>query len=466
MRTRTNSDFIQNKHSSSFRDPSGYVFVENNVLKRVILPKYFAQYNSLKKSGFYQKVIHHGLLISHTESASTKNHIELTPEEIPFITYPYEWTFGQLKDAALHTLKLQKYAVNNGYILKDATAFNIAFCRGKPIFIDTLSFDFYVQDSPWKAFKMFVQHFLSPLVLAYYHGPSILKLLQTHIDGIPLSLTTSLLPGKSKLNPMIFTNIHLLAKAERKYKNQTAKKTKEVKVKKERHLNHLDALYSFIQGLGVNQQTEWGDYYENIHYNDTALDFKKGQIAEWVSSLDVKTVVDIGGNDGTMVRSFNNDLDFAIVGDIDEKAVDLNYQKMKEEEDSNIFPLLLDILQPTPALGFDNKERFSIIDRLRKCQPDLTLALALVHHISLSGNVPFLKIAEFFSRFSKYLIIEFPERDDKMVQLLLNQKRDFKNHFDFYSAENFEKDFGVFFKIQQRVLIPKSNRILYQMQII
>ena len=104
--------------------------------------------------------------------------------------------------------------------------------------------------------------------------------------------------------------------------------------------------------MGVNQQTEWGDYYENIHYNDTALDFKQSQIAKWVSSLDVKTVVDIGGNDGTMVRSFNNDLDFAIVGDIDEKAVDLNYQKMKEEEDSNIFPLLLDILQPTPALQF------------------------------------------------------------------------------------------------------------------
>jgi len=371
-----------------------------------------------------------------------------------------------LKDAALHTLKLQKYAVSNGFILKDATAFNIAFHRGKPIFIDTLSFDFYRPDGPWKAFKMFVQHFLSPLVLAHYHGSTILKLLQTHIDGIPLTLTTSLLPRKSKLNPTILTNIHLLAKAERKYKNQTDKKTKEIKVKKERHLNHLEALYSFIQGLNINQQTEWGNYYENIHYNDTALDFKKVQIAKWVSSLDVKTVVDIGGNDGTMVRSFNNDLDFAIVGDIDEKAVDLNYQKMKKEEGSNIFPLLLDILQPTPALGFDNKERFSIINRLSTCKLDLTLALALVHHISLSGNVPFLKIAEFFAQFSNYLIIEFPDRDDKMVQLLLNQKRDFKNHFDFYSEENFEKDFGVFFKIKKRVPIPKSNRILYLMEII
>ena len=226
-------------------------------LKEPYCPKYFTQYNALKSSGFYKKVIKYGLLIPHNESKTTKECIELIPEEIPFITYPYEWSFSQLKDAA-YTLKLQKYAVSNGFILKDATAFNIAFHRGNPIFIDTLSFDFYTPDSPWKAFKMFVQHFLSPLVLAHYHGPTILKLLQTHIDGIPLSLTTSLLPRKSKLNPTILTNIHLLAKAERKYKNQTDKKTKEIKVKKERHLNHLDALYSFIQGLKVNQQTEWG----------------------------------------------------------------------------------------------------------------------------------------------------------------------------------------------------------------
>lgn len=464
---RTSSNSFSNNHSSSFRDPSGYVFVDNNnVLKRTVLPKYFAQYNALKASGFYEKVIKHGLLIPHHESKTTKESIELIPEEIPFITYPYEWSFSQLKDAALHTLKLQKYAVNNGFILKDATAFNIAFHQGKPIFIDTLSFDFYRPDSPWKAFKMFVQHFLSPLVLAHYHGSKILKLLQTHIDGIPLSLTTSLLPRKSKLNPTIFTNIHLLAKAERKYKHQTEKKTKEVKVKKERHLNHLDALYSFIQELKVNQQTEWGNYYENIHYNDTALDFKKNQISEWISNLNVKTIVDIGGNDGTMVRSFSHDLDLAIVGDIDENAVDLNYQKIKEQKGGNIIPFLLDILQPTPALGFDNKERFSIIDRLNQCKPDLTLALALIHHITLSGNVPFLKIAEFFARFSNYLIIEFPNRNDKMVQLLLDQKRDFKNHFDFYSEENFEKDFGVFFEIKKTVAIPKSNRILYQMEII
>ena len=462
---KISSKSFSNKHSSSFRDPSGYVFLDNKVLKRVVLPKYFTQYHALKKSGFYQKAMQHGLLIPHTESKSEKDSIELIPEEIPFISYPYEWSFNQLKDAALHTLKLQKYAVNNGFVLKDASAFNIAFHHGKTIFIDTLSFDFYTQDSPWKAFKMFVQHFLSPLVLAYYHGASILKLLQTHIDGIPLSLTSSLLPWKSKLSPMIYTNIHLLAKAELKYINQTGKKFNEVKVKKERHLNHLDALYSFIQGLKINQQTEWGNYYDNIHYNDTSLTFKKNQISEWVSYLGVKTVVDVGGNDGTMVRSFHNNLDFAIVGDIDENAVDLNYQKIKEQMGSNIIPLLLDILQPTPALGFNSKERFSIIKRLSKLNPDLTLALALVHHISLSGNVPFLKTAEFFARFSNYLIIEFPNRDDDMVQLLLNQKRDFKNHFDFYSVENFEKDFGVFFEIKKRVPIPKSNRILYQMEI-
>ena len=216
-------------------------------------------------------------------------------------------------------------------------------------------------------------------------------------------------------------------------------------------------MYSFIQGLKVNQQTEWGNYYENIHYDDTALDFKKSNLGMDLI-FGCKNSSDIGGNDGTMVRSFSHDFDFAIVGDIDENAVDLNYQKIKEQKGANIIPVLLDILQPSPALGSTIKKD-SQLSTINKFKPDLTLALALIHHISLSGNVPFLNIAEFFARFSNYLIIEFPNRNDEMVQLLLDQKRDFKNHFDFYSAENFEKDFGVFFEIKKRVPILKSNRI-------
>lgn len=453
-----------NRLSSSFRDPSGYVFKDNQTIKRVVLPIYFDQYKALQDSGFYKKVIQHGLLIPHVESKNNNNFIELVPKKIPFINYPYEWSFNQLKDAALHTLKLQRYAILNGFTLKDASAFNIVFHQGKPIFIDTLSFDFYTKDSPWKAFKMFVMHFLSPLALANYHGPSIFKLLQTHIDGLPLSLTTSLLPWKTRLNPILFSNIYLLHQAEKKFLKSRVKKIGQVNVKKASHLKHLDTLYNYINKLQFQQNTEWSDYYDEIHYKKSSLQFKIDIITKWIQNSKSKTVVDIGGNDGTIARAFAKMIDLVIVCDKDEIAVDANYLQIKKNKESNIIPLIMDVLQPTPSVGYDNNERFSVIERLIELKPDCTLALALVHHVALSGNVPFVKIADFFSKFSDNLIIEFPQKNDRMVQLLLSRKMDFQNHFDYYCEEEFEESFKSFYNINQKIKIPEANRVLYLMK--
>ncbi|MBT8256553.1 MAG: class I SAM-dependent methyltransferase, partial [Bacteroidia bacterium] len=153
-------------HQASFRDPSGYMFHDGNTLRRVIQPIYFPQYNKLKASGFYDTLIKKGLLIGHEETSASEEKIIITPEHIPFITNPYEWSFEQFKHAALLTLQIQKYALSKGFILKDASAYNVTFHRGKPIFIDTLSFDFYEENTPWRAYKQFITHFFGPLVLA------------------------------------------------------------------------------------------------------------------------------------------------------------------------------------------------------------------------------------------------------------------------------------------------------------
>ncbi len=197
-------------HQASFRDPSGYMFFEGDVLRRAINPIYFKQYNALKDSGFFKTLIKNKLLIPHTQTTVSDKQIVITPEPIAFITNPYEWSFEQYKHAALHTLKVHKYALSKGFILKDASAYNVTFHKGSPVFIDTLSFDFYEKDTPWRAYKQFITHFFGPLVLASYHGTEIFKMLQTHIDGIPVKLIASLLPGKSKLSSTIYTNIHLL----------------------------------------------------------------------------------------------------------------------------------------------------------------------------------------------------------------------------------------------------------------
>lgn len=449
------------KHSSSFRDPSGFVFFEANVLKRCVLPFYFSQYEALKKTGFFQEAIENQLLVPHEEIYVSEEEIVLKPQEIPFITFPYEWCFNQYKEAALLTLKLHKFALEHGFILKDASAYNIAFHNGKTIFIDTLSFDFYKEGEPWRAYKQFLMHFLAPLLLAKYHGSSQLRLMSNYIDGIPLSVIASMLPGKTKLNPFLYSNIHLPAKFETKHSEDYDGKIKEGKLSKAAQLKIVDSLYGFIKDLKLNEKSEWGNYYTKTNYSNSAFLEKEILLNAWVKSLNPKTLIDVGGNDGTFVRSLNLELEQTLVCDIDNNAVDSNYVQIKKGKETCMLPFVMDVLNPSPSIGVNNEERRSFLERIAKFQPDVTLALALIHHMTLSGNMPFELSAKFFSSFSKYLIIEFPKREDSWVQRLLNTKGEFKKHFEFYNQENFEKGYAPFFTIEEKREIKETHRTLY-----
>ncbi len=460
-RTMTKTTIESKSHEASFRDPSGFVTQENGVIKRVINPIYFPQYNKLTSSGFFDKLIKNGLLIPHQEISNTDENIIIRPEVIPFITHPYEWSFEMYKHAALHTLKIHRVALANGFILKDASAYNITFHRGKPVFIDTLSFDFYEEGTPWRAFKQFITHFFGPLLLAKYHGVEMLKMMQTHIDGIPVKTIASLLPYRTKFNSTLYTNIHLLAKLEDRYSEDYKAESKISKLSKKAQNNIIESLYDYIKKLKVNEKTEWGDYYNKTNYNDVSFQQKASLIKEWTAALNAKTVIDVGGNDGTFGREIKDLADLVLVNDIDANAVDFNYRQIQKNKESNILPFVCDVLQPAPAIGFNNTERSSLIERLKEFQPNLTMALALIHHITLSGNVPFLKSADFFARFSENLILEFPTREDTWVQSLLIRKREFVNHFDFYNEENFEAGYSQYFEIVKKEPINASERILY-----
>jgi hypothetical protein len=437
------------------------MFYDGPVLRRVVNPIYFPQYNKLKESGFFTILIDKGLLIPHEETSVDKDQIILTPEKIPFITNPYEWSFEQFKHAALHTLKLQKYALSKGFILKDASAYNVTFHKGKPIFIDTLSFDFYEENTPWRAYKQFITHFFGPLVLAKYHGTEIFKMMQSHIDGIPAKLIASMLPQKTKLSSTLFTNIHLLAKMESKHKEDYKAETKIANLSRKAQNNILDSLFNYIKDLKLNESTEWGDYYTKTNYEAAAFDAKKELIKEWTTALNPQKLIDIGGNDGTFARTILDKVPHVIVTDIDSNSVDHNYRQVQKNKEINMLPFVCDMLQPAPGIGFNNTERASLIDRLKGYAPDLTLALALIHHITLSGNVPFEKSAEFFAKFSTNLIIEFPKRDDSWAESLLVRKREFINHFDFYNEANFEAGFKQYFTLEKKETVAGTKRILY-----
>ena len=448
-------------HQASFRDPSGYMFYDGDVLRRAINPIYFKQYNALKDSGFFKTLIKNKLLIPHTQTTVSDQQIVITPEPIAFITNPYEWSFEQYKHAALHTLKVHKYALSKGFILKDASAYNVTFHKGSPVFIDTLSFDFYEKDTPWRAYKQFITHFFGPLVLASYHGTEIFKMLQTHIDGIPVKLIASLLPGKSKLSSTIYTNIHLLAKMERTHSEDYKAETKIAKLSLKAQNNIIDNLFDFIKKLSIKQETEWGNYYDKTNYNDAAFQGKKTLIEDWVTALNPQRLIDIGGNDGTFARTVVTKVPHVIVTDIDSNAVGYNYKQIQQNKETNMLAFVCDVLQPAPGIGLNNSERNSLVERLQDYSPDVTMALALIHHITLSGNVPFDRSAQFFAAFSKHLILEFPTREDSWVSSLLVRKREFMNHFDFYNQEAFEDGYKHYFDIQKKETVPGTKRVLY-----
>ena len=451
----------KNAHSSSFRDPSGYVFVENGDIKRVINPIYFKQYRALTNSGFFNSLFKNELLIPHTELSSNEKNIIIKAEKIPFITFPYEWSFNMYKEAALLTLKLQKHSLENGFSLKDASAFNITFHKGKAIFIDTLSFDFYAENSPWRAYKQFITHFFGPLLLAHYHGADQLKLLSIFLDGIPVKMLSSLLPFKTKLNPLLYSNIHLLAKSEDKHNEDYKGEAKEATLSKKGQLNIIESLYDYIKKLELKEQSEWGNYYDKTNYTDDAFIEKSKIINTWVKTIKPKSIIDVGGNDGTFVRKLNSDIETVLVCDIDNNAVDFNYKTMKLNKEQFMLPFVFDVLNPSAAIGLNNTERDSFLNRIKAFAPDVTLALAVIHHMSLSGNVPFKQSAKFFSSFSKNLIIEFPKRNDSWVQRLLKSKGEFEAYFNYYNINNFESSYTEYFEIVEKKHIGNSERVLY-----
>jgi hypothetical protein len=449
--------------ASSFRDPSGFVFFCDGSIYRQVNIIYKENYDHLIDSGLYEKLVDSQLLISHdeigTEYAKTDRAYKiLKPQLIPFISYPYEWCFSQLKDAALTTLKIQKTSLEFGMSLKDSSVYNIQFMKGKPIFIDTLSFEKYREGQPWVAYRQFCQHFLAPLALMSYKDIRLNQLFRVQIDGIPLDLASSLLPFRTRFRFSLFSHIHLHSKSQRHFADKTVNKGAH-KMGERAFWGLVDNLESAVKKLKWQPKgTEWADYYEDTNYSPDALHLKKQLISEFLDKIGPKMVWDFGANIGLFSRIASHKGIFTISFDIDSAAVEKNYLECKKNGETNILPLLLDLTNPSPDMGWQNQERMSI---LRRGPTDTVLALALIHHLAISNNLPFERIADFFSKICHWLIIEFVPKSDSQVQRLLATREDV---FPDYTQQAFENTFKKYFTIQSSMKIKDTERILYLMQ--
>ena len=448
----------------SFRDPSGFVYTRDHTLYRQVNASFGKHFEAFLASGLYDELTREGLLVPHDqvglELAATQDaHTVLRPERIPFISYPYEWSFGQLQDAASLTLDIQERALGKGFTLRDSSAYNVQFQNGRPVFIDTLSFEPLEEGKPWAAYKQFCEHFLLPLSLMSSRDVRFGTLLRSYVDGIPLDFGSRLLPRRSWASMSTVIHLHLHAWAQGRYAGAAVSSAAKGKtMSRNALLTLVQNLKSAVHHLSWNPAgTEWAEYTSDNNYSDRASRSKRALVVEHLRGAGARMVWDLGANTGEYSRAAREVASQVISFDIDPAAVERNYRRVRTEAQTGILPLLLDLTNPSPAQGWAGRERLSLADR---GPADALLALALIHHLAIGHNLPLDRIADYLSRLGRLLIIEFVPKSDSQVKRLLLSRPDI---FPGYTKEGFETAFSREYEIKSSTPVEDSERWLYCM---
>lgn len=451
--------------AGSFRDPAGFIFTTGGRLYRQINRSFAEDFDAYIASGLHERLVREGLIVPHAERslaevrspAPALAHRIIEPERVGFISYPYEWCFSQLKDAALATLAIQTIALESGFSLRDASAFNIQYHRGRPTLIDTLSFERYREGEPWVAYRQFCQHFLAPLALSAHVDARLPLLTRPFIDGIPLEIASRALPQRTRWSPSLWIHIHLHARSQRRFAATTSVRKRTVSKLALRGL--IDSLAGAVKKLDWTPAgTEWGDYYAGTNYSDAARDRKMETVRAFLVRQGPSVVWDLGANTGDFSRIASELGIETIAFDVDPAAVEKNYRTAREHKEAHMLPLVMDLTNPSPALGWDHDERASLAGR---GPADVVLALALIHHLAISNNVPLERVARFFARLGRALVIEFVPKTDSQVQRLFATRTDV---FPDYHRSGFESAFGRYFEILDTREVEGSERTLYLMR--
>jgi ribosomal protein L11 methylase PrmA len=455
----------------SFRDPSGFVFFHEGTAYRQVNAGHAEPLRGLMQSGLYDELVDAGLLVGHEEvdlrlADAPPAHAVLRPQQVPFISYPYEWCFSQLRAAALLTLDIQRRALKRGLVLRDASAYNVQFVGSRAVFIDTLSFGPYAEGEPWAAYRQFCQHFLAPLAMMAMVEPSLGELSRTHIDGVPLALATSVLPLRSRLRTGLLMHLHLHGRSEATTPGAPtpgAARQRTARMGKTAMLGLVDSLDRTVRRLSWSPpRTLWSNYGSNSNYSDAAHARKRALVAEMLADVHSRSrlgmVWDLGANTGAYSRLAAETGARVVSLDGDQAVVECQFRTLAGANDHQILPLLQNFANPSPSVGWNHAERRSLAER---GPADLAMALALVHHLAIGGNVPLPAVAEFLHAIGRTLIIEFVPKEDSQVERMLAHREDV---FAEYSQRSFERAFSGFFAIVRSAPIDGTMRTLYLME--
>ena len=452
------------REPGSYRDPSGFIFRRDGVLYRQVNSRFADDWAAFESSGLASELISRELLVAHQPvsldlAPEPEAVAVIAPDEIGFVSYPYEWAFSQLKDAALLTLEAQEVADAHGMTLRDASAYNVQFRGGRPILIDSLSFERQADGEPWKPYRQFCENFLAPLALMAHRDGRLGLLGRDFIDGIPLDLTAELLPRRTRWSPGLAAHIHLHARAQRRHAGGDAATARSVSMSDNRRRALLDHLRRTVEGLHLTAEgTQWAEYADQTSYSPAGTVTKEAIVRRMLAAVGGHRAWDIGSNTGRY-SAIAAEAGYEVLAiDGDWAAVERHYMAVRNGGETHILPLLGDIADPSPAIGWANEERASLLQR---ADADVVVALALVHHLAIGRNVPLPMLANLLARLAPNLVIEWVPKEDPMVERLLAAREDV---FPRYSLEGFRAAFAGQFEILEEAAISDSLRSLFRMR--
>lgn len=453
----------------SFRDPLSRVFVGEDAVWRGLSAEGLADFEAFASTRTFQEALADGRLVGTTAvepgSAPIDGNWEgvLRHDRIPVVTYPYEWSFSMLRDAARLQLDLARSAIDEGILSKDASAFNVQFQGARPVFIDVGSFERLRPGEPWPGYRQFCELFLNPLYLQALAGIPFQPLLRSQVGGIPPSVAAAALGPRHRLRRDVLTHVRLHARAERRYADADA--TRDVKGEMRRAgfgpriiAAQMDNLRRAVERTEWQlARSTWSAYSDRAHYTDRDLAAKEGFVRRATEALTPATVLDLGANDGRFSKvAVEAGAERAVAVDGDHLVVDHLYRELRRSGEQRILPLVIDLADPSPATGWRSRERATFVSRVR---PDLTLCLAVIHHLALTNTVPLPEIVAFLRDFDAPLVVEMPHRDDPMAARLLSRKR--SGLFDHYDVPEWENALEQRFTVLARETLPSGTRTLY-----
>jgi hypothetical protein len=441
------------------------------------------------QSGLYKALSEKGLMITHQEVEQSQSNFykKLHPHQILFLSYPFEWSYGQWRKVMYAYLQINQIALGHGMILKDATPYNFYFEGGRAVLLDTSSFDFFKEGDAWMAYRQFCSEMLSPFALMHYNGQRWARITQSHLKGMPLNFVSKQLPLKSWLNMSCLLHIHMHGKyatndsenstlrnlkksgseksedgsAERINK-EISNQTKQKGFSKEKIVSLMKMLQSTIVDWKKPYAYEkhWINYYQKDIASDKYLEHKEVIIKELLGKLTnqnkIDSILDLGANTGKFSLLATEYADKVIALEYDDICVDAIDKAIVSAKKHHIYCLRIDLAETTPNMGVLEKEYSSIYSRAKS---SMVMGLALIHHLFISNQLNFDQIASMFNEFSeKQVIIEYIPITDEKVQFLIKDKQ---REYSDYTEENFTKALEHYFQIKERVILKGSDRILY-----